>query len=53
MVVVVQMDLKWEEIVLEMVEKKTCLYVVVVVVVVVVVQEILDVYLWMFEKLEE
>jgi hypothetical protein len=48
MVVVVQMDLKWEEIVLEMVEKKTCLYVVVVVV-----QEILDVYLWMFEELEE
>jgi hypothetical protein len=41
---VVQMDLKREGIVLEMVEKKTYLLIVVVG------QEILEVHLWMFEE---
>jgi hypothetical protein len=44
-VVVVQMDLKWEEIVREMVEKKICLFVVG--------QEISELYQWLLEELEE
>jgi hypothetical protein len=44
-VVVVQMDLKREEIVREMVEKKICLFVVG--------QEISELYQWLLEELEE
>lgn len=43
--IVVQMDLKQEEIVMEMIDWETSVFVVE--------QEISELYLWMFEELEE